>query len=53
MASPPRILRDWTGTVQTPKLCKKPLSLFIIAPRSGVKALRNTSAAKRQPAKLC
>ena len=43
-----------TGTVQTPELCKNPLSQFIIpAACSGVKALPNTSAAKRQAAKLC
>ena len=34
MASSPRILNRQTGTVKTPKLCKQPLSQFIIAPRA-------------------
>src|SRR5580704_5943770 len=34
MASSPRILNRPTGTVQTLKLCKKPLSQVIIAPRA-------------------
>ena len=33
MASSPRILID-TGTHRSPKLCKKPLSPFIVAPRA-------------------
>src|SRR5437660_1402356 len=36
-----------TGTDQKPTLCKKPVSQFIVAPLSGVKALRNTSDARR------
>src|SRR5438132_14270883 len=51
MASSPRIINR--GTVQTPKLCKKPRrsssSLRVLRPQ----ALRNTSAAKRQAAELC
>ena len=31
---PPRILNRQTGTVQTLKLCKKPVSPFIVAPRA-------------------
>ena len=54
-------MRQWrtplgflNGPRQTPKLCKKPVSQLIIAPRAqGLKALRNTSAARRQAAKLC
>ena len=38
---------------QTLKLCKKPLSQFNRSACSGVKALRNTSDARRQAAKLC
>ena len=34
MANSPRILKRQTGTVQTLKLCKKPLSQVIIAPRA-------------------
>ena len=50
-ASSPRIINR--GTVQTPKLCKKPRrsssSLRVLRPQ----VLRNTSTAKRQAAKLC
>ena len=54
MASSPRILNRPTGTVQTLKLCKKPLvAVHHRSACSGVKALRNTSAARRQAAKLC
>jgi hypothetical protein len=43
-----------TGTDQTPKLCKKPVSQFHRRSTcSGVKVLRNASAARRQAAKLC
>jgi len=34
MASSPRILNRYPATVQTRKLCKKPLSQLIIAPRA-------------------
>jgi hypothetical protein len=33
------LLNRHTGTVQTPKLCKKPLSQFIIAPRAQASAM--------------
>src|SRR5205085_3191486 len=42
-----------TGTDQTPKLCKSPLAVHHRSACSGVKALRNTSDARRQAAKLC
>ena len=39
---------------QTPKLCKKPaVAVHRRSACSGVKALRNTSSARRQAAKLC
>src|SRR5438270_5404775 len=51
MASSPRIING--GTAQMPKLCKKPRrsssSLRVLRPQ----ALRNTSVARRQAAKLC
>jgi hypothetical protein len=43
MASSPRISTDTQAPSQTPKLCKKPLSRFIIAPRA--------QASKPAPAK--
>src|SRR5258707_5867319 len=42
-----------TGTHRSPKLCKSPLALHHRSACSGVKALRNTSDARRQAAKLC
>jgi hypothetical protein len=45
-------LNRHTGTLRR-KAAKKSLSQFIIAPRAQAKALRNTSAARRQAAKLC
>ena len=56
MASSPRILKRQTGTVQTLKICKKslsPVAGHLRSACSGVKALRNTSDARRQAAKLC
>ena len=52
MASSPRILID-TRTHRSPKLCKSPIAVHRRCACSGVKALRNTSPAKRQAAKLC
>src|SRR3954470_17410219 len=60
MASSPRILMD-TGTHRSPKLCKSPIAVHRRCACSGVKAcpwleqgaLRNTSDARRQAAKLC
>ena len=52
MASSPRILID-TGTHWSPKLCKSPIAVHRRCACSGVKALRNTSDARRQAAKLC
>ena len=52
MASSPRILID-TRTHRSPKLCKSPIAVHRRSACSGVKALRNTSPAKRQAAKLC
>ena len=60
MASSPRILID-TRTHRSPKLCKSPIAVHHRSACSGVKAcpwpeqgaLRNTSAARRQAAKLC
>src|SRR5246500_2280790 len=52
MAGPPRILID-TGTHWSPKLCKSPIAVHRRCACSGVKALRNTSDARRQAAKLC
>src|SRR5258708_274681 len=52
MASSPRILID-TDTHRSPKLCKSPIAVHRRCWCSGVKALRNTSDAKRQAAKLC
>src|SRR5271169_806096 len=52
MASAPRILID-TRTHRSPKLCKSPIAVHRRCACSGVKALRNTSPAKRQAAKLC
>src|SRR5262245_51568128 len=52
MASPPRILNRPTGTDQTPRTekspCRSSSSLRVLRPQ----ALRNTSPARRQPAKL-
>ena len=43
-----------TGTVRRPKLSQKsPVAVHHRSACSGVKALRNTSAARRQAAKLC
>ena len=54
MASSPRILNTQTGTVRRPKLSQKsPVAVHHRCACSGVKALRNTSDAKRQAAKLC
>jgi ribosomal protein S14 len=54
MASSPRILNTQTGTVRRPKLSQKsPVAVHHRSACSGVKALRNTSAARRQAAKLC
>src|SRR5204862_7225739 len=52
MASSPRILID-TRPHRSPKLCKSPIAVHRRCACSGVKALRNTSPAKRQAAKLC
>ena len=52
MASSPRILID-TGTHWSPKLCKSPIAVHRRCACSGVKALRNTSVARRQATKLC
>jgi hypothetical protein len=48
----PRINRQ-TGTDQTPKLRKSPVAVHHSSACSGLKALRNTSAARRHAAKLC
>src|SRR5947209_15943511 len=52
MASSPRILID-AGAHRSPKLCKSPIAVHRRSACSGVKALRNTSDARRQAAKLC
>ena len=46
---------DRPGTPQTPKLCieRPPVAVYRRSACSGVKALRNTSDARRQAAKLC
>src|SRR4029077_17905366 len=41
------------GTDQTPTHAKSPIAVHRRSACSGVKALRNTSAARRQAAKLC
>ena len=46
MASSPRILID-TRTHRSPKLCKSPIAVHRRCACSGVKALRNTSDARR------
>src|SRR4029077_3420003 len=53
MASSPRILNRPTGTDQTPRYAKARLAVHHRCACSGLKALRNTSAARRQAAKLC
>src|SRR5262249_12843287 len=52
MASSPRTLNRPTGTDQTPRYAKSPIAVHRRCACSGVKALRNTSPAKRQAAKL-
>jgi hypothetical protein len=53
MASSPRILNRPTGTDQTPRYAKSRLAVHHRSTCSGVKALPNTSPARRQAAKLC
>src|SRR5271168_1953192 len=53
LASSPRILNRHTGTAQTPSYQKAPAAVHHRSACSGVKALRNTTDAKRQAAKLC
>ena len=53
MASSPRILNRQTGTNPSPKRCKSPVAVHRRSACSGLKALRNTSPARRQAAKLC
>src|ERR1700759_4386764 len=52
MASSPRILNTQTGTVRR-EAAKSPVAVHHRSACSGVKALRNTSDARRQAAKLC
>jgi hypothetical protein len=53
MASSPRILNRPTGTNQTPRYAKSRFAVHHLSACSGLKALRNTSPARRQAAKLC
>src|ERR1700759_4776436 len=52
MASSPRILNTQTGTVRR-EAAKSPVAVHHRSACSGLKALRNTSDARRQAAKLC
>src|ERR1700731_2321719 len=52
MASSPRILNRQTGT-DAEAMQKAPVAVHPRSACSGVKALRNTSDARRQAAKLC
>jgi hypothetical protein len=52
MASSTRILNTQTGTVRR-EAAKSPVAVHHRSACSGVKALRNTSDARRQAAKLC
>src|SRR6516225_12142274 len=53
MASSPRIPNRPTGTNQTPRYAKSPSRSSSSLRAERVKALRNTSPARRQAAKLC
>ena len=54
MVSSPRIInRPKTGTDQSRSYAKSPIAVHRRSACSGLKALRNTSVARRQPAKLC
>jgi hypothetical protein len=53
MASSPRILIDRQPPTGARSYAKSPIAVYRRCACSGVKALRNTSTAKRQAAKLC